>query len=120
MAIDLYAVVVCNCGIQPAYFLDEMEFWEAKLFIERDFENYKNEWEQTRYIAFIQAWSTGNKVRKPIELVRFEWEELEASLELSPQQLLELKQDFLRTVNNVEDGNFESVEDIINREANKL
>lgn len=52
----------------PAYF-------EAKQ--EAHFERFKNEWEQTRFIAFVVAKTVDSKkrIRKPSDLLPFDWDE---------------------------------------------
>ena len=37
-------------------------------------EDFKLSWEQTRYIAYIQAVSQGAKLEQPSDLVKFNWD----------------------------------------------
>lgn len=41
---------------------------------ERQYKDYQNTWEQTRWLAYINAASQGAKIKKPQDLMKFSWE----------------------------------------------
>ena len=48
-------------GIQPEYFLDSMDWFELDAVL-KEYENqYRNTWEQTRFVAITIAKVNGNK-----------------------------------------------------------
>jgi hypothetical protein len=68
-------LVVYDCHIDPNYFLDEMTAEQVLAVTERNYKEYQNGWEQTRWLAYINAASQGAKVKKPQDLIKFSWEE---------------------------------------------
>lgn len=68
-------MVVGKCGISPSYFLDEMTDIEAKAVLDGYYEKYKDEWEQTRYISFVIAATQSSKIKKPTDILKFDWDE---------------------------------------------
>jgi len=70
----VYSIVVGACHIQPTYFFDEMDADECSAIIEAYNESYKNQWEQTRYVAYIVAATTSDKIKQPQDLMKFSWE----------------------------------------------
>lgn len=67
-------MVVFGCKIPPNYFLDEMSMFEVEALIYQYNKAYQDEWEQTRWIGYVIALSNGAKLKKPSDLMKFEWE----------------------------------------------
>lgn len=61
-------------GIPPAYFLDEMSLDEINEIIKSINENEKRELEKERLNWFHTYRAFGSDVRKPEDIVRFEWD----------------------------------------------
>jgi len=70
---EIYKNVVGKGKIPPTYFLDEMSTKEVTALYESQYEEFKNGWEQTRYISFIMA-AQGGKIKKPTDLLKFAWD----------------------------------------------
>lgn len=77
-------MVVC-CGVQPLYFLDEMQPQELDAVLNQFSNNYKNQWEQVRFISYIQASCFASKGLKPQDLIRFTWEQEQQEI-LTPEE----------------------------------
>lgn len=71
---------------------------EVQAIIEAISEDYKDNWEQTRYIAFITAAVNSSKIKQPQDLFKFSWEkdvELEKEEEISPEERQARAQDLI-------------------------
>lgn len=66
--------MVVGAGIHPNYFLDEMTPKEASYIIKNVEDKYVNEWNQTRFIAYIVMQSQSTKKLTPTDILRFPWE----------------------------------------------
>jgi hypothetical protein len=53
---------------------------EVKVICDAVYENYQVGWEQTRFIAYVQAASAGAKINKPEDLIKFSWENSNAEI----------------------------------------
>lgn len=71
---ELYSQVVYSCGISPDYFFDYMTDKEVAALINKCNEEYRNEWERTRWLGYIIAISNGAKLNSPTDLVKFDWD----------------------------------------------
>lgn len=56
-----------------------MTIKEANAIIDSVAEKNKTEWEQTRWLGYIQALSNGATLKSPIDLLKFSWEHTEES-----------------------------------------
>ena len=63
-----------QCGVQPDYVLDRMNFYEIETLIENLWMKNKESWEQTRVQAYITAQTQSTKKLDPKELMSFPWE----------------------------------------------
>lgn len=63
--------------------------------------NYKNTWEQVRFIAYIQA-SCFSKISKPQDIIKFKWDEIEHE-DLTPEQLEQQKKEVLKYALSIAD-----------------
>lgn len=63
-----------NTSISPDYFFDYMNWDEVNAILEEYNNQYKNEWEKIRWSAYINALGQGVKLKKPTDLIEFEWE----------------------------------------------
>lgn len=93
----MFGLVVYNCGIDPCYFYDEMTIAEVQAVVDNYNLNYQNQWNQTRWLGYINCLNAGNKLKSPQELITFNWEveadskEVEAEdIEITKIKLLEL------------------------------
>jgi len=62
-------------GYSPSYFFDEMTFLELAIICDNLQYRYRDSWEQTRLLAYIQAQSNSTKKLKPTDIVKFQWDE---------------------------------------------
>ena len=90
--------MVGNCHIDPKYFLDEMSSNECSAVIDSYNQTYKNLWEQTRYIAFINAAVMSNKIKKPTDLLKFEWD-IE-DIPISKEERIRMEQEMIDMFSN--------------------
>ena len=67
--------MVLQCGIDPGYVLDRMEFYEIEALIENLWMKDKESWEQTRTIGYITAQCQSTKKFEPKSLMTFPWDE---------------------------------------------
>jgi len=72
----MFGICVVNCGVQPAYFLDEITPVEVNALLNQYFENYKNGWEQTRFISYIIASCNSTKELKVTDIIEFSWDKV--------------------------------------------
>ncbi|MZQ50427.1 MAG: hypothetical protein GT598_15625 [Bacteroidales bacterium] len=58
-------------------------------------ENYKNGWEQTRYIAYVIAATNSDKIKSPKDLLSFTWEIEEEKEIITKEERLKREQEML-------------------------
>lgn len=63
-----------ECGINPDYFLDRMEWYEVDSCLEGLRNKNKTGWEQTRFLGFITAQTQSTKQLKPTDILSFDWD----------------------------------------------
>ena len=52
-----------------------MTFFELDSILNQFYQNYKNEWEKTRFLAYtFTAPYSNNKNYKPTDVIKFEWD----------------------------------------------
>jgi hypothetical protein len=78
-----------NTSIQPEYFFDHMSWTELDSIIENSNNKQKEEWDRTRWAAYISAMSQGAKLKSPQDLVTFSWEESDIIKPEVPKEDLE-------------------------------
>ena len=66
-----------ECGIDPGYVLDRMEWYEIEALIENLWMRNKESWEQTRTIGYITAQCQSTKQLNPKDMMTFPWEKVE-------------------------------------------
>ena len=64
-----------ECGIQPDYFLDKMQWYEVDSCLNGLEGKNKNGWEQTRFLSYITAQVNSSKKLKPTDIMQFTWDE---------------------------------------------
>ena len=87
--IYLFGLVMVNTSIQPEYFFDNMSWGELDSIIENINNKGKEEWDRTRWQAYIMAMTQGAKLTSPQDLVTFSWEESEVVKPEVPKQDIE-------------------------------
>lgn len=99
-------MVVYNCKIEPNYFWDEMSIKEVEVLLNNYNIDYQNEWNQTRFICYINSLLQGNKLKSPEDLIKFSWEKtLEDDLNVIAEDPEVVKQRMLEMINNLNDEN---------------
>lgn len=63
-----------QCGIDPGYVLDRMEFYEMSALIENAWMKSKESWEQARLQAYLTAQVNSTKKIDMTEFMTFPWE----------------------------------------------
>lgn len=61
-------------GVNPEYVMDKMTFVEINSLFKFSYYKNQEEWEQTRFLGYIQVRSVGSKIGKMTDLVQFPWE----------------------------------------------
>lgn len=74
---ELYSIIVVGCGIQPDYFLDRMQWYEAEACLQGLEDKNKVSWEQTRFISYVTAQVNSTKKLKPTDILSFTWDKPE-------------------------------------------
>jgi hypothetical protein len=95
-------MMVYDCHIPPSYFLDEMQMYEVEPLIDKYNQDYRDRWEQTRFIAYVQASCAGAKISKPSDLIKFAWDE-EKQKKPGRADIDKLKFEMMRSLRKVED-----------------
>jgi hypothetical protein len=83
-----------------------MSYEEVNAVLEALNENYQDTWEQTRFLAYIQALSNGAKLKSPIDVIKFSWETDIVEEEISSDELQKHKQsmlDFIQSSKNLKE-----------------
>lgn len=91
-------MAVCDLNIQPNYFYDELTYLELDALMKNHNEKYKNDWEKVRWLGYINAIASGAKLKKPQDLITFNWElseenkieRTEESIKQSQQKLIDV------------------------------
>jgi len=78
--------LVLQCGIDPGYVLDEMQFYEVEALIENLWMKDKESWEQARTISYVTAQCQSTKKLDMKEMMTFPWEKGE-KIEDNPEEL---------------------------------
>lgn len=76
---ELYQLIVVECGIDPKYFLDEMQWYEVETCIYGLEKKHKTSWEQCRFLSYIIAQVNSTKKLKPTDILSFNWDKIEDS-----------------------------------------
>lgn len=83
-----------TAGVSPDYFFDVMSWEEVNAVLNANFSRYKDSWEQTRWIGYINAVVAGSKLKKPQDLITFSWEQEEAVVK-DTRSIAERRQELL-------------------------
>lgn len=86
-----------QCGINPGYVLDEMEFYEINAILANLYLKDKSSWEQTREIGYITAQCQSSKRIDPKEFMVFPWEKEE-----EPEVTEEDREEMIRELREME------------------
>lgn len=61
-------------GLSPEYVLDRIELYEINALMKYSYYNSKDNWEQARLIAYLQAQTHSSKKLKVDDIIKFPWE----------------------------------------------
>lgn len=102
---EFYSAAI-ELGIEPGYFLDEMEWWELDLMMDAAVLKRKLTWDPARMIAYITAKCSGFK-GSPAKLITFPWDDEfkkeDEEEEVDPDELEALRQK-VKELNNKNNG----------------
>ena len=76
-----------QCGVQPDYVLDRMNFYEIEALIENLWMKNKESWEQTRVQAYITAQTQSTKKIDMNDMMSFPWEKKVEKVEDTPEDI---------------------------------
>lgn len=62
-------------GIDPQYFLDKMEMYEAAALLKYGYKKHMTEYECARIGAYVTAQVNSKKPLRPQNIIKFEWED---------------------------------------------
>lgn len=79
--------MVLQCGIDPGYVLDEMQFYEVEALIENLWMKDKESWEQARTISYVTAQCQSTKKLDMKEMMTFPWENKVEKVEDTPEEI---------------------------------
>lgn len=83
-----------------------MTIFEVDAVIHQYNKTYQNGWEQTRFIAYITALSSGQKLKSPREILTFSWEEDTTEIKEKPsrEQISEMVNNFTESLTKAQQG----------------
>ena len=73
----MYSIIVVECGIQPDYFLDRMQWYEVDACLSGLENKNKAGWEQTRFLSYVTAQVNSTKKLKLTDILSFTWDKPE-------------------------------------------
>ena len=76
-----------QCGVQPDYVLDRMNFYEIEALLENLWMKNKESWEQTRVQAYITAQTQSTKKIDMNDIMSFPWEKKVEKVEDTPEDI---------------------------------
>ena len=76
-----------QCGVQPDYVLDRMNFYEIEALLENLWMKNKESWEQTRVQAYITAQTQSTKKIDMNDMMSFPWEKKVEKVEDTPEEI---------------------------------
>lgn len=74
-------------GIQHNTVLDDLKLWQIRSIIRGYQKRHREQWHQTRFLAWIVANGFGGKIDTPEELITFSWEEHQEMEEFDADEL---------------------------------
>lgn len=80
-------MLVLKHHLPPQYVLDEMEMYEIRALMDFEYYSHKDEWEQTRMIAYMIAQTNSTKRLKMQDICKFYWEEEEHDTSITKQDI---------------------------------
>ena len=76
-----------QCGVQPDYVLDRMNFYELEALLDNLWMKNKEAWEQTRVQAYITAQTQSTKKIDMNDMMSFPWEKKVEKVEDTPEDI---------------------------------
>ena len=76
-----------QCGVQPDYVLDRMNFYEIEALLDNLWMKNKESWEQTRIQAYITAQTQSTKKIDMNDMMSFPWEKKVEKVEDTPEDI---------------------------------
>ena len=74
MAKEIYTTLVLELGIDPDYVLNHIQNFEIQALYEKAQLKHKEEWEQTRMLAYIQTQLKSKKKLNLTDIMSFPWD----------------------------------------------
>lgn len=102
----MYATLVIELGISPKYFLEEMDIFEIQTLFKYAYLKHKEEWEQTRMLAYIQAQLKSKKKLKIDDLMTFPWDEKTTSNGVKKEITKEDMERLQERIKHIQHGRF--------------
>jgi len=90
-----------ECGINPDYFLDRMQWYEVDSCLEGLKNKEKTGWEQTRFLGFITAQTQSTKQLKPTDILSFDWDNVSKETTVTNEDRERLKEKAIQTLNKL-------------------
>lgn len=84
-------MIVIECGIDPDYFLDKMQWYEVEACLNGLENKDKTSWEQTRFLSYMIAQVNSSKKLKPTDILSFKWDEIKVDTSISNEDVQRLK-----------------------------
>ena len=88
-----------QCGVQPDYVLDRMNFYEIEALLENLWMKNKESWEQTRVQAYITAQTQSTKKIDMNDMMSFPWESDSQTDEITDDE----RKEILKEMKEMED-----------------
>ena len=70
-------MLVLKHHLDPTYVLDEMEMFEIRALLKYEYYSHKDDWEQSRMIAYMIAQTNSKKKLTFQDITKFYWEDEE-------------------------------------------
>jgi hypothetical protein len=90
-----------ECGINPDYFLDRMQWYEVDSCLGGLRNKEKTGWEQTRFLGYITAQTQSTKQLKPTDILSFDWDNVSKETTVTNEDKERLKEKAIQTLNKL-------------------
>lgn len=73
---SLIPILVCDCGLDVNYVLNELEYTDAELYIKSNLDHKREQMENQRFWTYLTILPHvgGKKLKEPKDLIEFPWE----------------------------------------------
>jgi hypothetical protein len=82
--------------------------------------NYQEDWEKTRWLGYIFASCFSDKLKKPSDLVKFDWEKENIKIDINDEEVNNYFEKMVEDFNDKKDGKIATLKDLIEDKNNNI